>query len=586
MINLQLTPYFLFILGCFITDQADQSSAAVPVDMKTAGSDFTRRRVETVNDSWTEMDEDESYTARHECSFVQAGDKFYLFGGRESPTKLEIYDFTSNTWSQGANVPYPLNHFQAIEYEGLIFVIGAFQTNSFPKEEPAKHVYVYDPANDVWMEGPRIPHPRGAGGVVIYNHTFYMLGGNTIGHAGGFVGWLDEYNPATGEWNRLPDAPHSRDHFHAAVVGNKLYAAGGRRTSTDNILKETVPEVDVYDFASGAWLNTSLPENLPAPRAGTATVVFDGRVFVMGGESSQNQRAHDDVHALNLTSGAWSAMASLNHGRHGTQAIVSGKGIYIAAGSPKRKGGRQQYMEVYNQDAPFGEKSTAGTLLASRTHDDLDARNVTVTLQHAGVGNQGVFVTSMEVSGSSDSVKVQFNSPFLIPRNGSFSVTLWNESSIQTKAWLDIMYSGNQKLSVPLHKESESSNISLPETSDPQEAHELRINSLILVDESSNNDISSVNKCSMCVNSRSSVNIRAEPKQGEQIHHVELSLKGPQLDIIRNERSPPYSIFGDSNGKYKGRMLDAGKYTISAQAFSFDGKSGPLFRNNFTVEQS
>jgi hypothetical protein len=31
-------------------------------------------------DVWIDKAEDESYTARHECSFVQAGDKFYLFG--------------------------------------------------------------------------------------------------------------------------------------------------------------------------------------------------------------------------------------------------------------------------------------------------------------------------------------------------------------------------------------------------------------------------------------------------------------------------------------------------------------------------
>ena len=29
---------------------------------------------------WTLVNEDEGYTARHECSFVQAGDRFYLFG--------------------------------------------------------------------------------------------------------------------------------------------------------------------------------------------------------------------------------------------------------------------------------------------------------------------------------------------------------------------------------------------------------------------------------------------------------------------------------------------------------------------------
>ena len=32
---------------------------------------------------WIDMNESEAYVPRHEASFVQAGDKFYLFGGRE-----------------------------------------------------------------------------------------------------------------------------------------------------------------------------------------------------------------------------------------------------------------------------------------------------------------------------------------------------------------------------------------------------------------------------------------------------------------------------------------------------------------------
>ena len=33
--------------------------------------------------SWLDLGEDQDYVARHECSFVQAGDRFFMFGGRE-----------------------------------------------------------------------------------------------------------------------------------------------------------------------------------------------------------------------------------------------------------------------------------------------------------------------------------------------------------------------------------------------------------------------------------------------------------------------------------------------------------------------
>lgn len=76
---------------------------------------------ETVVDAWIDKAEDENYVARHECLFVQVGTKFYMFGGRESPRRLDIYDYTTNLWTTGSSVPQDLNHFQATEYEGLIW---------------------------------------------------------------------------------------------------------------------------------------------------------------------------------------------------------------------------------------------------------------------------------------------------------------------------------------------------------------------------------------------------------------------------------------------------------------------------------
>ena len=92
---------------------------------------------------WTDLDEDESYIARHECSFVQAGDRFYLFGGRENPSQLDIYDYSSNTWSQGSPAPKPFNHFQAQEHEGLIWVIGSFESNKFPDEIAYRTMFTF-----------------------------------------------------------------------------------------------------------------------------------------------------------------------------------------------------------------------------------------------------------------------------------------------------------------------------------------------------------------------------------------------------------------------------------------------------------
>lgn len=144
---------------------------------------------------WIDLKEDESYTARHECSFVQAGNKFYIFGGRESPRRLEEYDYASNTWRVRASVPsgQNVNHFQATEFQGLIWVIGSYKDNRFPTETPSDQVLIYDPGNNAWILGPFIPsnRRRGSAGLAVYQGKFYMLGGTTNGHNGGVVNWFD-----------------------------------------------------------------------------------------------------------------------------------------------------------------------------------------------------------------------------------------------------------------------------------------------------------------------------------------------------------------------------------------------------------
>lgn len=370
---------------------------------------------------WINLDEDQDYVARHECSFVQAGDKFYLFGGREMPKRLDIYDYKNDEWTQGTPAPLPFNHFQAVVHEGLIWVIGAFETNSFPDEVPTKNVYVYDPAADVWMIGPPIRWPRGAGGLVVYNDRFYLLGGNTAGHDGGFVPWFDTYNPKTGEWKLLRDAPHARDHFHAVVLDDKLYAVGGRRTIRGNTLGDTVKECDVYDLVNEEWLGEdSLPRDLPEPRASAATVTFDGKIIFMGGETRDNPDAYDRVDALDPSTGRWTTLTPMNNKRHGFQAIQSGDGIFVAAGSPRRGGGQQRKMEVYNSNSPEGTKSEGGVLGMKST------AAMSVTIQHTR-GNQGVFVNSIELDGPSASefaIKNSVRSRFLIPKGGTFQIDL------------------------------------------------------------------------------------------------------------------------------------------------------------------
>ena len=297
-------------------------------------------------------------TQRHEHAYVAVGDVFYLLGGR-GQRPVESYDLSTNTWSVHSAPPFQMHHFQAVAYEGKIYVMGAF-TDDFPDETPIPNIYIYDPVTDTWTEGPEIPadRRRGAAGVVVHNNQFYVVCGIQNGHLGGYVTWLDRYDPSTDTWTPLADAPNARDHFHATVVDGKLYAAGGRRSShaTGEVATLTVKMVDVYDFETDTWTSLPDPTSLPTERAGTTSVTFDGKLVVIGGESVRRlpedgdegpSTAHNEAEVFDPETGVWSALPPLLQGRHGAQAIVHEGQIYIAAGSRTLGGNEINSHEVY-----------------------------------------------------------------------------------------------------------------------------------------------------------------------------------------------------------------------------------------------
>lgn len=290
---------------------------------------------------------------RHESAFVEVGGKFYSLGGRNT-TKVDIYDPETRTWTSGAESPLEMHHFQAISYKGEIWVVGAF-TGPYPKEEPIPFLYVYNPEQDRWRIAGRQPEGRfrGAAGAMVYQDKIYLLCGNQLGHFTGHTTWFDEFDPATGEWKALPDAPNTRDHFQMAVINGKLYAAGGRNTSqkTGNVMNQTIPEVDVYDFGTGSWTTLPKSAHLPTLRAGTTVIVHGDQLIVMGGESSSQVPAHNEAEAYDVSEGKWIPKERMLQGRHGTQAIMYQGKVYVAGGSADRGGGPElRSIDVWEID--------------------------------------------------------------------------------------------------------------------------------------------------------------------------------------------------------------------------------------------
>lgn len=531
--------------------------------------------VQTTTTTWTDIDENENYTGRHECSFVQAGDKFYLMGGRENSKTLDIYDYTSDSWSSLTDsAPVEFNHYQATEYQGLIWIIGAFKDNVFPTEAPADYIWAFDPVSQAWIQGPEIPtsRKRGSSGLVVYNDKFYIVGGNTVGHNGGYVSWFDEYDPATGAWTTLTDAPRARDHFHAVVINNKLYAAGGRLSGgSGGAFKPVIPEVDVFDFISGTWSTLPSNQNLPTPRAAASTVNFNSKLVVIGGEID-NEPVYgvntDD--ALKITeeydpsTGNWIRLADMNHKRHGTQAIVSGGGIFVTAGSPNKGGGNQKNMEHLGAATPSGTAIMA-SILTGPASIEIEANSTTsISLDVAG-GNQGIYIRSIQITGANAgdfSIVSGGLSNGLVKSNDSHNLIIaYNNGQTAATANLLVDYGAAAQLSIPLNGDSGTA--------------QNGVTGFTLINADTNNDLYTLYEGQIIDASTVQgipLAIRANTDPAT-VGSVFLSLSG-QLNSSKTESAAPYALFGDNGGNYAGSQLPIGSYTMSATAYSGGGQSG------------
>jgi N-acetylneuraminic acid mutarotase len=310
-------------------------SACTPKSIQKAGSTAP---------NWSFVETANTCEARHECAATAIENRLVLVGGRRIKP-VEIFDILSKTWSKLAPPPIEMHHFQAISYKNEVYVLGAL-TGGYPHETPIPNIWIFNPVKNEWRKGADIPadRRRGAAGVFVYKNKIYMVNGITDGHWDGHVAWFDVYDPLSNQWEKLPNSPRPRDHFQATMVGDKLYIAGGRRSSakTKEVFNLTIGEVDVFDFKTQTWATLPTDKNLPTHRAGCSAVTLRHQIVIIGGESGSQPKAHEHCETFDTKKQTWQTLSPLKTGRHGTQAVLINGKIYIAAGCANRGGSPEQ----------------------------------------------------------------------------------------------------------------------------------------------------------------------------------------------------------------------------------------------------
>lgn len=290
---------------------------------------------------WLTLEAKGEPTARHENGMVAHQGKVFVVGGR-GVKAVDVYDPATNQWQKNKTTPFEMHHITPVSIDDKILVVTGL-TGGYPKEQPLTHVWAYAPKLDKWEKGFEIPQSRrrGGAGVTVHQGKVYIVGGIKLGHTSGTTHMVDVYDPKNNSWTSLTDAPHIRDHSNTLVLDGKLIAFGGRNSSYHEpkdfgaFFKQVNDKVDVYDFETQEW--RTLRVRLPIPTAGAGAIVYNNRLYYVGGEHAP-KLANNRMLSFNLTDQVFKEEKSLNRGRHGTNAVLIDNKMYIAMGSGNKGG--------------------------------------------------------------------------------------------------------------------------------------------------------------------------------------------------------------------------------------------------------
>ncbi len=272
--------------------------------------------------------------ARVETQTVVVGTNIHMMGGFYSNWNASdehfVYDTLTDTWSNRAKLPIPLTHGGVVVVGTDIWLVGGF--NHYPVTDK---VHRYDTLTDTWTAGPTLPEKRGSAPLVHHAGKLYFLGGLKADRQTDVSSvWVLDLNDLDAGWqDGVPMIEHrKRNHAGGVVYDGKAYLTGGMFGHNGGLMVD-VPLVDVFDFTAQSW--STMPD-LPYARSHfePGISVSHGHAIIAAGRSNTTGRiTMHEVSALNLTTGAYSALGDLPWSRLAAVAQVVDGYLYVTGGS-------------------------------------------------------------------------------------------------------------------------------------------------------------------------------------------------------------------------------------------------------------
>jgi N-acetylneuraminic acid mutarotase len=240
---------------------------------------------------------------------------------------IQAYHPATNRWTPVPPPPKPVLDPAIAGSGGRLYVFGG----TFTGEPPARS-WVYTPSTRAWAAIATLPTPRsGAAAVATPDGRISVLGGS-VGNPDHNVAVAEVYAPATNSWTRAADLPVGRTDLEAAASPDgRVYALGGADADSDFF--RATDEVDGYKAGPNRWHAVPPLPFGPAIRFGAVSLP-DGRLFAIGGtvECFEGCSPTRHVAVFDHAAGAWSAAGNLPEPRASSAAVGGDGRIYLVGG--------------------------------------------------------------------------------------------------------------------------------------------------------------------------------------------------------------------------------------------------------------
>ena len=285
-------------------------------------------------------------TARFNFGTSIVDGKVFVIGGEvdkfgdTAVATVEMYDPKTDTWEQRADMPTARAGVSTLVVDGKIYAIGGGERKKIQVGRAWRNsgkllptIEMYDPVTDTWIQKADMPVPRSSNSTCIVDGKIYIIGGVAANRKQGRLDSVDIYDPATDTWTEAKSMNHARGGASVSVVDGMIYVMGGVGwPQIPNHPGPFLSSVEMFDPKNNQW--TEITE-MPAPKAGHAASVIDGKIYVIGGGFRGNDRFKylSTVEVYDPETDRWTQEPDMPIGRWGHRAEVINENIYIFGGS-------------------------------------------------------------------------------------------------------------------------------------------------------------------------------------------------------------------------------------------------------------